>query len=121
MYFASGSYDCTARLWSVERTYPLRTYAGHKLAVQSVAFHDNANYLATADNTVRLWDVHSGETVRLMTGHWVSSVEFAVILVAICQTPLSCEVFPLPATVSVVVVLIKQLVRERLIMENTPC
>lgn len=28
-YFASGSHDCTARLWNMEYNYPLRIFAGH--------------------------------------------------------------------------------------------
>ncbi|XP_076801230.1 TAF5-like RNA polymerase II p300/CBP-associated factor-associated factor 65 kDa subunit 5L [Clavelina lepadiformis] len=70
MYFATGSYDKTAKLWSVDRTYPLRMYAGHQHSVESVCFHGNASYLATADHTVRLWDINSGKTVRLLMGHW---------------------------------------------------
>lgn len=34
-------------------------------------FHPNSNYVATgsADKTVRLWDVQTGNCVRLLTGH----------------------------------------------------
>lgn len=71
MYFVSGSFDRTAKLWTTDRTFPSRVFAGHQQAVQSVAFHDNASYLATADTAVRLWDISSAKPVRLMTGHWV--------------------------------------------------
>lgn len=29
VYMASGSYDRTAKLWSLDRTFPLRIFAGH--------------------------------------------------------------------------------------------
>uniref|UniRef100_F6YGZ1 TFIID subunit TAF5 NTD2 domain-containing protein n=1 Tax=Ciona intestinalis TaxID=7719 RepID=F6YGZ1_CIOIN len=70
LYFATGSADHTARLWTTERTYPLRTYAGHQDSVGAIAFHGNCSYLATADRVVRVWDVNSGKPVRVMTGHW---------------------------------------------------
>ena len=33
MYIATGSHDRTARLWSLDRTFPLRIYAGHFMDV----------------------------------------------------------------------------------------
>lgn len=29
VYIATGSHDCTARLWNLERTFPVRMFAGH--------------------------------------------------------------------------------------------
>lgn len=45
-------------------------------SLQVVQFHPNSNYIATgsSDRTVRLWDVLTGNYVRLMTGHKVSDV-----------------------------------------------
>jgi WD40 repeat protein len=38
---------------------------------QCVKFHPNSNYLATGstDKSLRLWDLSSGDTVRIFTGH----------------------------------------------------
>ena len=33
LYIATGSHDRTAKLWSLDRTFPLRIYAGHFLDV----------------------------------------------------------------------------------------
>ena len=59
---------------------------------QCVQFHPNSNYVATGstDRTVRLWDVLSGNCVRVMTGHKVGktchflsliTVDFQLIMV----------------------------------------
>ena len=44
---------------------------------QAVRFHPNSCYVATGstDRTVRLWDVHSGACVRIMTGHKVGVLD----------------------------------------------
>ena len=92
-YFATTSYDRTARVWSTDHTQPLRILAGHYNDVhvsliclcshittalghmQCLKFHPNGNYVATGsgDLSVRLWDVSTGQCVRLFTGHKVGS------------------------------------------------
>lgn len=97
----------TARLWSTDREHPLQTYVGHTQDVdvsliryytpvhnsspqcitythnfpfQAIAFHPNGNYIATGstDLTVRLWDVTSGQLLRIF-------IE--------CQLPVHCVSF----------------------------
>ena len=70
-YFASGSHDRTARLWTTNQPYPLRIFVGHLSDVDCLQFHPNCNYLATgsSDKTVRLWEIHSGECLRVFSGH----------------------------------------------------
>jgi transcription initiation factor TFIID subunit 5 len=68
-YFATGSHDRTARIWTLERNHPVRVLAGHLSDVECVRFHPNCNYLATSssDKTIRLWDVHRGKCARVFT------------------------------------------------------
>ncbi|KAG1679085.1 TAF5-like RNA polymerase II p300/CBP-associated factor-associated factor subunit 5L [Nymphon striatum] len=71
-YFVTASHDRTARLWSFDRNYPLRTFGdGHITDVDTVSFHPNCNYVATgsSDRTVRLWDVQKGSSVRSFYGN----------------------------------------------------
>lgn len=78
---ASGSRDCTVKLWHVGTGRSIRTLSGHSRWVYSVAFSPDGSMLASgsADKTVRLWDVESGEEIRTLSGHsgCVRSVAFS--------------------------------------------
>ncbi|KAG0409761.1 hypothetical protein HPB47_013116 [Ixodes persulcatus] len=71
IYFATASKDNTARIWTPERTFPLRILAGHNMDVDCVKFHPNCNYLATgsSDRCLRLWSVQEGRVVRTLPSH----------------------------------------------------
>lgn len=68
---ASGSQDRTCKLWTLERTHPVRVLAGHLADVDCCVFHPNGVYVATgsADRTVRLWSVADGAMVRTLVAH----------------------------------------------------
>ncbi len=62
---ASGSTDCTLRIWDVERRSSVEL-RGHAAQVDSLAWHPTQpDRLATAssDRTVKQWDVRSGKCV----------------------------------------------------------
>ena len=50
-------------------------FAGHLADITCTRFHPNSNYVATgsADRTIRVWDVLTGNCVRIFTGHKVSA------------------------------------------------
>jgi len=70
-YFATAGADATIRLWTTDRELPWRLFTGHtSMMVNCVDWHPNCNYIISGseDKTARLWDVHSGRTVRLLNG-----------------------------------------------------
>ncbi|MBC7878530.1 MAG: PD40 domain-containing protein [Anaerolineales bacterium] len=50
---------------------PPREFSGHTDYIYGVAISPDGKYLATGsvDQTVRLWDMATGETIRVLTGH----------------------------------------------------
>ena len=68
-------------LWRVGAWQPTVTFAGHKAAVNSVAFSPDGKQLVTAslDHDARIWNVTTGATVRVLEGHAgsVSSAAFS--------------------------------------------
>lgn len=63
----------SASLWATDHYQPLRIFSGHLADVTCTRFHPNSNYVATgsSDRTIRLWDVLTGNCVRIFTGHKV--------------------------------------------------
>ena len=70
-YFASAGSDYTARIWTTDRTSPVRVLSGHvSPSVNCVTWHPNCNYVLTAsdDKTCRMFDIQTGKCVRLLNG-----------------------------------------------------
>lgn len=70
-YFASGSADRTACIWSIPGSKPERLFVTALSDVTSVKFHPNSNYLFTGstDTKIRMHSVHDGTLLRLFSGH----------------------------------------------------
>lgn len=79
-HVATAGADGMAALWPVadllaggetESDAPAVTFAGHEGNVVNVAFSADGALLATAsrDDTARIWDAASGETVLVLSGH----------------------------------------------------
>ncbi len=54
-----------------DSTNPIHTFQGHTDSVRTVAFSpDRATALSSSsDNTIKLWDIQSGEEIRTLNGH----------------------------------------------------
>ena len=70
-YLASGSWDTTVKLWSVESQKKVTTLQGHSESVHSVAFSPDGKYLASSseDSTVKLWGLESHKEAATLQGH----------------------------------------------------
>ena len=73
---ASGSRDCTARLWAVRDTSGapeavLKHVLAHPNLVTCVALNSEASVLSSGcyDQLIRLWSTESGECTHVLTGH----------------------------------------------------
>ncbi|MBE8986825.1 serine/threonine-protein kinase [Nostoc sp. LEGE 12450] len=98
---ASASYDRTIRLWQIEGSQReiqnrpcyslLSTLSGHAWAVLTVAFSPDGQILATGsdDNTIKLWEVNTGQLICTLVGHSWSVV--AVAFTADGETLLSAS------------------------------
>ncbi|RYO77637.1 hypothetical protein DL764_010199 [Monosporascus ibericus] len=78
---ASGSGDCTVKVWDAATGACLSTLTGHRRLVNSVAFSADGSRLASGsgDDTVKVWDAATGACLSTLTGHrdWVNSVAFS--------------------------------------------
>ena len=81
LLLASGSADCTVRLWDPTTGATVQTLERHSNSVRAVAFSPDGMLLASgsADRTVQLWDPTTGATVQTLEDHsgWVQAVAFS--------------------------------------------
>ncbi|MCC3406443.1 MAG: pentapeptide repeat-containing protein [Microcoleus sp. PH2017_10_PVI_O_A] len=75
---ASGSYDKTVRIWDLQKDKCL-IFQGYTDWVRSVTFSPDGKTLATGSSEIKLWNIDTGECVKIFQGHksWVYSVAFS--------------------------------------------
>merc|ERR1711871_703006 len=69
---ASGSGDCTVKIWEPKSGKLLRTLDGqHKLGVNDIAWDRTSRYLCSAcdDKTIIIWDTKEAKVIRVLAGH----------------------------------------------------
>ncbi|XP_075793735.1 dynein assembly factor with WD repeat domains 1 isoform X4 [Pelodiscus sinensis] len=68
---ATGSFDKTCKLWSVETGKCYHTFRGHTAEIVCLSFNLQSTLIATGsmDTTAKLWDIQNGEEVVVLTGH----------------------------------------------------
>jgi WD40 repeat protein len=94
-WLATGGADTTIKLWDIATGQLRYTLEGHKASVKCVAFSPDGQRLASGgsgenhrvmtfdgpppriDQTVKLWDVASGQLLRTLEGHNASVDEIA--------------------------------------------
>jgi len=69
-YFLAANQNRTACVYSTDRVSPIRLLTGHVSDVTCCRWHDNASLFITGsdDRTARMWDIRSGNCVRLFRG-----------------------------------------------------
>ncbi len=56
----SGSYDATAKIWSISEGRCLHTLSGHFSQIYAIAFDGQRVVTGSLDTSVRVWDAHTG-------------------------------------------------------------
>ena len=70
----TGAYERGPRLWDVRSGRLLRSFAGHQMGTNSLAFSPDGNVLATGgnDGMARLWNVATGQLQASVNGHSIA-------------------------------------------------
>ena len=68
---ASGSQDCTIKVWNAATGKLQRTLMGHKGTIRTLAMSADGRILASGsgDTTVKLWNLATGKLIRTFSGH----------------------------------------------------
>lgn len=81
---ATGSYDCTIKIWDLDTGEVLRTLKGHSSGIRCLQFDDTKLISGSLDKTLKVWNWRTGECIATHQGHdsGVISLHFDQKLVA---------------------------------------
>jgi len=87
-YLASGGFDKTIQLWSLETQQVVATLNGHSEPVTSLVFSPSGDLLVSGgvDDTIRLWDVVQRKLIKLIDDRSDSVTSLMVALCPLKQT-----------------------------------
>jgi U4/U6 small nuclear ribonucleoprotein PRP4 len=70
-FLATTSFDCSWRLWDVDRETCVLTQPGHLKPTYGVAMHPDGSILCVTDLSAisMVWDLRTGETAASLVGH----------------------------------------------------
>jgi WD40 repeat protein/Flp pilus assembly protein TadD len=79
---AAGSIGGLVTLWDLATSQPIRTFTAHEVLVFDLVFSPDGRRLATAGQTVKLWDVMTPSAEHVLRefqgdGGWISAVAFS--------------------------------------------
>ncbi|KPI34479.1 putative E3 ubiquitin ligase complex SCF subunit sconB [Cyphellophora attinorum] len=81
---ATGSYDCTIKIWDLDNGEVIRTLTGHRSGIRCLQIDDTKLISGSLDKTLKVWNWRTGECLATHYGHTegVISLHFDQKLVA---------------------------------------
>lgn len=100
---ASGSSDCTVKLWEVAAGKERTTFRGHTYSVLSVAFSPNGTTLASGsyDKTIKLWKISAAITAKKIETFRLSSKELESLWIVLFDDDAALAYRAMQALISV--------------------
>lgn len=66
---ATGSYDCTIKIWEIDTGKCINTLKGHTSGVRALQFDSGKLISGSLDKTLKVWDWRTGECYNTIRGH----------------------------------------------------
>lgn len=66
---ATGSYDCTIKIWDITTGEEIRTLRGHTQPIRCLQFDGSKLISGSLDRTVKIWNFRTGECLSTYLGH----------------------------------------------------
>ncbi|KAK4941440.1 hypothetical protein LTR66_014806 [Elasticomyces elasticus] len=66
---ATGSYDCTIKIWDLDKGVVIRTLAGHTMEVRCLQLDNNKLISGSMDKSIKVWNWRTGECLNTYSQH----------------------------------------------------